>query len=148
MEFNIFSLGLDTVINLFSGFKSNMTSTLSKGAERIGVRLEALIKKATPVDTGNLRSSITTRTNGMQTVVGSDVVYAQFVEYGTKRMEARHVEGGQKRILGVGPFAYGVSQLEAGVANQEKEIAKDIENRFASQLERGFKPTQPNLPFF
>jgi HK97 gp10 family phage protein len=42
-----------------------------------------------PVRTGNLRRSITTRVQGNAAYVGTSVVYAPFVEFGTKHMPAR-----------------------------------------------------------
>ena len=72
-------------------------------------------------------------------VVDGLLIHNSFVEYGTDKMEARHVEGTNTRILGTGPFAYAMEQFKAGVKNGAKEIAKDVENRFSMQKLRGFK---------
>jgi len=114
----------------------------------MGLRFEALAKKATPVDTGRLRASITTQEHGSYATVGTNVEYASYVEYGTDKMEARHVSGGQSRELGTGPFTFALSQFKDGVKNGAKEIAKDIENKFNFQGMAGFKSKMPHLPFF
>lgn len=46
--------------------------------------VEAGAKEAAPVDTGRLRSSIATRIGPTRALVGSNVVYAPFVEFGTR----------------------------------------------------------------
>ena len=67
----------------------------AKGATmKAGLKAEALVKKKTPVDTGNLRSSINTRQvsqgrDKTEVVVGTNVSYAPHVEFGTKKMKPR-----------------------------------------------------------
>ena len=149
--FSISIFGADKLSSLFSGFKGVLGEVVSSNISNMGLRFEALAKKATPVDTGRLRASITTQDQqGMSYVVGTNVEYAEYVEYGTPSgsMEPRHVEGGQSRVLGQGPFAYALLQFKQGVKNGAKEIGHDIENRFKFQGLRGFKITKPNLPFF
>jgi HK97 gp10 family phage protein len=54
---------------------------------------EAGSKKRTPVKTGNLRRSETSRVQGsgmrVQGIVGTNVIYGPFVHNGTRRMKAR-----------------------------------------------------------
>ena len=62
--------------------------------KRIVLQIERDAKKKAPVDTGNLRGSIASRvirnTDGEVTgVVGSNVKYAPFQEFGTSKMEAQ-----------------------------------------------------------
>lgn len=59
---------------------------IARGLLRGGTHLEAAIKRRTPVVTGRLRSSWTTRASasGLTVTVGTNVVYAPMVEYGTK----------------------------------------------------------------
>lgn len=42
-----------------------------------------------PVDTGNLKGSLTNRVVGMTAEVGTNVEYAEYVEYGTRRSVAK-----------------------------------------------------------
>lgn len=61
---------------------------------KIGLRIERRTKEKCPVDTGRLRASYTTElvraTGGTpRVVVGSNVEYAPYVEFGTSRMEAQ-----------------------------------------------------------
>lgn len=129
--------GADPLIKTLTGFKGKLSGIISDNVSNMGMRFEALAKKATPVDTGRMRASITSQNQGQQTVVGTNVEYASFVEYGTSKMDARHVEGAQARVLGVGPFTYAMEQFKSGIKNGAKEIAKDIEGRFAFQALRG-----------
>ena len=137
--FKINFTGVDPLSKIFNSFKSTLAQDVGNNLQQMGLRFQALAMKATPVDFGPLRASITTESQGMQTVVGTALEYATFVEYGTSKMEARHVEGTQSRILGTGPFTYAMEQFKAGVKNGAKEIAKDVENRFSMQKLRGFK---------
>ncbi len=122
-------------------------NVMARGLRSIVFKAEALIKQATPVDKGRLRSSIKSQIHFGYGVIGTNVKYASFVEYGTEKMEARHVEGGavQKglpgigkakliraagRVLGVGPFAYGLEKLKEWLGKAEKDMAKDVEGKF------------------
>ena len=57
------------------------------------LQVERRAKELCPVDTGRLRSSITSQIERdgatIVGVVGTDVEYASFVEFGTQRMEAQ-----------------------------------------------------------
>lgn len=48
--------------------------------------IEADAKRFCPVDTGNLRNSISTDTHVLSAEIGPTAEYAAFVEYGTSRM--------------------------------------------------------------
>jgi phage gpG-like protein len=56
-------------------------------------------KRNCPVDTGRLRQSITHRIEGSTGIVGTNVEYAPYVEYGT----GKHALGGNGRKT---PWAY------------------------------------------
>lgn len=56
---------------------------------KVGFIVEGAAKRRTPVDTGTLRRSITSRTEGNAAYVGSAVVYAPFVHGGTRFMAGR-----------------------------------------------------------
>lgn len=73
-------------------YQSNLGATLraseeqlARAAEIIGGMAESYAKQICPVDTGNLRNSIThaTEDNGHTVVIGSNVEYAPYVELGT-----------------------------------------------------------------
>ena len=61
------------------------------GLEAVGLRAEGYAKEKCPVDTGNLKNSITHTTNMSEksTIIGSAVEYAPYVEYGTSRQKAQ-----------------------------------------------------------
>ena len=57
--------------------------------QRIALVVEGNAKRHTPVKTGTLRRSITTRVEGNAAYVGTSVEYAVFVHDGTKYMAGR-----------------------------------------------------------
>ena len=70
-------------------------SALEKGKRNaltaIGATAETYAKKATPVDTGRLRNSISHTVDGEAVYIGSNVEYAPYVELGTSRAKAHHM---------------------------------------------------------
>ena len=70
--------------------KNATTEAISAALEAIGMQAESYAKLACPVDTGNLRNSIThQQADEMTEAIGTNVEYAAYVEMGTSRMEAR-----------------------------------------------------------
>ena len=65
--------------------KDNMKNALLRALERIGMTAEKYAKRLCPVDTGNLRNSITHRVDEGEPAayIGSDTEYAAYVELGT-----------------------------------------------------------------
>lgn len=59
--------------------------------KKAGYELEARAKVEVPVDTGNLKNSISTsfENDGMTGVVSTNVEYAAYVEFGTVKMAAK-----------------------------------------------------------
>lgn len=55
----------------------------------IGLLVEGKAKELCPVDTGLLRSSISSKVVGTDIIVGTNVPYAPHVEFGTMKMKAR-----------------------------------------------------------
>lgn len=108
---------------------SNITKPLGEGIKKIVMTLDREVKMATVVDTGRLRSSITSEFAADSGKVGTNVEYATFVEYGTQKMEARHMEGGSKRF-GMGMFAFGFKQLQEKMGDLIKGIGIAIEKRW------------------
>jgi HK97 gp10 family phage protein len=78
--------GLD---ELFAG----PDSAVGKYVAKLTVRVDRGAKRLAPVDTGRLRSSITWEMGQEGTVivgrVGTNVHYAPYLEFGTRRMRAR-----------------------------------------------------------
>lgn len=103
---------------------------LDKGIKRIALKMESLTKQATVVGkTGFLKSSVTHSFFPDMAKIGSRMEYASFVEYGTQKMEARHMEGGRK-VLGKGMFTYALELLKSWLGKGEHGIHKDIEAKF------------------
>ncbi len=84
------------------------------------------IVKATPVNTGRLRASIVPEVLPLYGRVSTFVKYAPFVEFGTRHMEPRHVEGANIRIAGEGYFSYGVRIMKNTVPAHLRELASKI----------------------
>ena len=89
-------------------FHSNLGAVLkgseeaiARAAEIIGGMAESYAKELCPVDTGNLRNSIThtTENNNRTVVISSSVTYAPFIELGT----GKYAEGGGGRQT---PWSY------------------------------------------
>lgn len=116
-------IGLKSLLGKLS--PDRVKGATEKQIKEIVLKLEGLVKKATPVDTARLRSSITHGFKGEGGWVGTNVYYGRFVEYGTAKMEARHVEG-SSRVYGQGMFAYGLKQLDL----------KDVEAKLAEAVEK------------
>lgn len=78
-------------------FTSNRAAVLSaveaakaRALEIMGGMAESYAKQLAPVDTGNLRNSITHRQlDGDTEIVGSAVEYAPYQELGTRKMKAQ-----------------------------------------------------------
>jgi len=71
-------------------FKDAKNDAVIRALEAIGLQAEGYAKRKCPVDTGNLRNSITHRQEDEETeVIGTAVEYGKYVEYGTQRMAAR-----------------------------------------------------------
>ena len=56
---------------------------LQRALEEVGLAAEGYAKLNCPVDTGRLRGSISHAVNGNQAVIGTNVEYAAYVEFGT-----------------------------------------------------------------
>lgn len=65
---------------------AKMVAPASKAIRKTAYDIEADAKRFCPVDTGNLRNSISTTAVGLEAEIGPTAAYAAFVEYGTSRM--------------------------------------------------------------
>ena len=67
-----------------------VTAAMARALEICGGKAETYAKQLCPVDTGNLRNSITHAQEDEKTeVIGTNVEYASYVEFGTVKMKAR-----------------------------------------------------------
>jgi HK97 gp10 family phage protein len=62
---------------------------LTRAMERVGLEMERNAKLLCPVDTGNLRNSITHQSTNTEAIVGTNVDYAPSVELGTSHQKAQ-----------------------------------------------------------
>lgn len=69
--------------------KSEIRAAYARALERIGMQAEGYAQDLCPVDTGNLRNSITHTTDGTAAYIGTNVEYAPYVELGTRRAAAQ-----------------------------------------------------------
>ena len=120
-------IGLEKVMDKLG--KDTVGKPLKSSVKRIALKLEELVKKATVVDTGRLRSSVVSEIQPLWARVGSNVEYVTDIEYGTPKMEARHMEGASK-VFGLGMFGYGLEQLTEKLKDEEDDLAKGIELEF------------------
>lgn len=58
--------------------------------EMIGLKAEGYAKGYCPVDTGRLRNSISHTADDDSAYIGTNVEYAPYVEFGTRRMHPKH----------------------------------------------------------
>lgn len=64
-------------------FLSAMLEAKMRALEKCGLVAEGYAKKATPVDTGNLRNSISHKATEDAAYIGTNTEYAPYVEFGT-----------------------------------------------------------------
>lgn len=72
---------------------SSADGPVGRELARRAIKVEAAAKRICPVDTGRLRASITHRlehdAEGLLAIIGTDVEYAAYVEFGTSHMRAQ-----------------------------------------------------------
>ena len=118
--------GADKISKKFTD-KDNINNPLWQGIRNITYKLEGEVKQATVVRTGRLRSSVHSEIReGQIAKVSTNVEYASYIEYGTDKMAARHMEGAVK-VLGQGMFSYALERLSDRLGPEEKAIAKKLE---------------------
>ena len=111
--------------------KETVKQPLEAGIKKITLLLDRFVKQSTPVDTNRLRSSIHSEVKPLYGKVGTIVPYAPFVEYGTARMDARHVNpGSQVRIFGEGMFSAGSKLVMEKFPDLMKEIGVAIQSKW------------------
>jgi HK97 gp10 family phage protein len=73
-------------------FREEFEAACKRALERCGMQAEGYAKDLTPVDTGNLRNSITHKVVENEVYIGTNNEYAAYVELGT----GKYAEGGRK----------------------------------------------------
>lgn len=81
--------GMENVQAVLEQKMNNITEKLSEGVAGSCKVVEADAKAMCPVDTGELRKSITSEVSGTTGVVGTNKEYAMYVEFGTYKMAAQ-----------------------------------------------------------
>ena len=111
--------------------KGNFKKPVSDSIRKITIWYHRTTMAATPVDKNRLRPSVHYNIAPQGGEVSTNVEYAPYVEYGTSKMEARHVQrGSSARILGIGPFTYALEQLHNKMGQFMGELARGIKVRF------------------
>lgn len=122
-------LGKDELLRKLD--QHNFNKPVSDAIRKMTIWFEANVKVSTPVDTGRLRSSIASRIEPQAGEIFTNVQYAPFIEYGTHKMEARHVmRGSSARIKGKGMFTYTLEQLQQKMSESLGGLAQAIKVRF------------------
>jgi phage gpG-like protein len=98
---------------------------------------------------GRLRSSVTQKVSEDQFIIGTNVEYSPFVEYGHKQQVGRFVPvlgkrlvepfvspsrvriGSDERVRDMGAFTYGLKEARDHISEWLKEISLAIKTRFA-----------------
>ena len=80
---------LEVLVDNTDAVKDGLQSAIARALERIGLAAEGYAKDLCPVDTGNLRNSITHTSDGKAAYIGTNVEYGKYVELGTVKMAAQ-----------------------------------------------------------
>ncbi len=85
------SFQMHIVYDLTSQVKSEVLDRVKTVVAQSAFQIEAKAKAIVPVDTGNLKNSLTTviEPSGIMARVGTNVEYAPHVEFGTRRASAQ-----------------------------------------------------------
>ena len=104
---------------------------LSDGIKKITLALDREIKVASPVGpSGLLGATISNEIAPEYGKITANQSYASFVEYGTKKMEPRHVtEGSTIRAYGLGMFGYAMQVIQKKMGEFMKELGINIERK-------------------
>lgn len=82
-------ISMEITVDNTSAVKGGLQSAFARALERIGLQAEGYAKDLCPVDTGNLRNSITHTSDGKAAYIGTNVEYGKYVELGTVKMAAQ-----------------------------------------------------------
>ncbi len=137
-------LGLEALINKIKG-ATLIKMPANAAIKKATLQFERDVKMATPLDTGRLRSSITHQfLSEMTGLVGTNVGYAPFIEFGHTQTPGRYVPainrrlvaswvpprhvlpGSSQRILGEGMFTFTMRNFASKLANIAQGLGRDI----------------------
>ena len=128
-------IGAEKLIKTLAS-KDTIGKPAEAGIRKLAMSAKGELIKATVVAEGTARSNIASAP--IQYAAFSAIVthssgpgssYIPYLETGTSKMEARHMEGSSK-VLGVGMFSYVRKWLGGKVAEAATHIAKGIEDKF------------------
>ncbi|QEK11692.1 HK97 gp10 family phage protein [Crassaminicella thermophila] len=106
--------GLDSFERaLLETIKVKFPQEIEKELQRLALDLEGTIKRRTPVDTGRLRGSFTT---GRVKKIGGE----WYIEVGTNVEYAEHIEYGHRTANG--GFVPGIKMVEVSVTQLEQRL--------------------------
>lgn len=77
----------EITVNNVNEVDARLTQGIENALEAIGMQVENHAKAKCPVDTGNLRNSITHTSDSESAYIGTDVFYSGYVELGTSRQD-------------------------------------------------------------
>lgn len=110
--------------------ESDITKAIHRALEICGGKAETYAKKLCPVDTGNLRNSITHQREGDDTeLIGSPVLYAPYVEIGHHQTPGRYVPAIGKRL--VASYVPGKPYMAPALENHVSEYKEVFETELS-----------------
>lgn len=106
-----------------------LEKTCATALEICGGTAESYAKKLCPVDTGTLRNSIRHEAESSRSeAIGTDTLYAPYVELGHHQQPGRYVPAIKKRL--VASFVPGKPFLRPALENHQEDYKSIIEKAF------------------
>lgn len=110
--------------------ESDVTKAIHRALEICGGKAETYAKKLCPVDTGNLRNSITHQREGDDTeMIATAVTYAPYVEIGHHQTPGRYVPAIGKRL--VASYVPGKPYMAPALENHVSEYKEVFETELS-----------------
>lgn len=110
--------------------ESDVTKAIHRALEICGGKAETYAKKLCPVDTGNLRNSITHQREGDDTeLIATAVTYAPYVEIGHHQTPGRYVPAIGKRL--VASYVPGKPYMAPALENHVSEYKEVFETELS-----------------
>lgn len=110
--------------------ESDVTKAIHRALEICGGKSETYAKKLCPVDTGNLRNSITHQREGDDTeLIATAVTYAPYVEIGHHQEPGRYVPAIGKRL--VASYVPGKPYMAPALENHVSEYKEVFETELS-----------------
>lgn len=89
--------GLDSVRDMLNERAEQIAANIAKGVAEAGELVKGAAKDLAPVKSGALRDSITSEADGNTAIVGTNIEYGIYVEFGTGVKEIRQCRIRQKK---------------------------------------------------